>query len=211
MKPLHLHELPPASGGKPESLCVLLHGLGADGADLIGMVPAIASLLPQTHFVAPDAPFPCDMSPSGYQWFSLSDWSVMAMRQGATQASPVLNAFLDAQLARFSLKDDKLALVGFSQGTMMALHVALERPQPCAGVVGFSGALVSGVVKSRPPVCLIHGMQDMVVPFPAMSQAAAFLGLHQVPVETHIRPQLAHGIDGEGIAIAARFLKARFG
>jgi phospholipase/carboxylesterase len=198
----------PASGKKPESLIVLLHGLGANGDDLIGLVPMIANQFPTAHFISPNAPSPCDMSPSGYQWFSLRDWSPASMLKGAQEAAPVLNLFLDMQLKRFGLSDDKLALVGFSQGTMMALFAALRRPKPCAGVVGFSGAMIGEEgITSKPPVCLIHGTQDMVVPFGAMGLAEAILKQEGVPVETYARPGVGHSIDPQGLGIATAFLK----
>jgi phospholipase/carboxylesterase len=165
-------ERAPAAGGKPKSLVILLHGLGSDGQDLISLAPFFAPSLPHAHFISPNAPAPCDMAPSGYQWFSLRDWSPQTMLKGAHEAAPILRHFIDAQLKRFGLEEDRLALIGFSQGTMMSLYASLRRPKPCAAVVGFSGALIGeqGIV-SKPPVCLIHGTDDMVVPFAAMSRA----------------------------------------
>ncbi len=203
-------ERAPAAGGKPESLVILLHGLGADGNDLIGLAPLFMPQLPGTHVIAPNAPFACDMAPFGYQWFSLRDWSPQSMLKGTQEADPILNDFIDAQLKRFSLTEDRLALVGFSQGTMMALYVALRRSRPCAGIVGFSGAMIGeGNIASKPPVCLVHGDEDTVVPYSAMASAQAMLQRHGVAVETHTRPGLGHGIDPEGIDIAVDFLKAR--
>jgi len=199
-----------AAGGDPKHLVLLLHGLGADGDDLIGLVPLMADLLPHAHFIAPNAPERCDMSPYGYQWFSLRSWSPQSMLKGAQDAAPKLNLFIDAQLKRFNLTEDRLALVGFSQGTMMSLYTALRRPKPCAAVVGFSGALVGEAgVTSMPPVCLIHGDQDTVVPYGAMGLAEAVLKHEGISVETHTRRGLGHGIDPQGIDIATAFLKAR--
>jgi len=202
--PEHCH----LQGEKPEQLIILLHGLGANGDDLIGLVPMISAQFPRAHFIAPNAPYTCDMAPSGYQWFSLRDWSPASMLKGAQQAAPALNLFIDTQLKRFNLPDNKVALVGFSQGTMMALYAALRRPKPCAGVVGFSGAMIGeeGII-SKPPVCLIHGTQDMVVPFGAMALADAILKKEGVPVETFARPNLGHSIDPQGMGIAMAFLK----
>lgn len=210
IKSLSGPEASPASGGAASSLIVLLHGLGSNGDDLYGLVPLLAESFPDAHFISPNAPEPCDMAPDGYQWFSLRDWSPASMLKGAEAAAPILNSFLDARLAKLGLKDDKLALIGFSQGTMMSLYAALRRPKPCAGVVGFSGALVGeeGIV-SRPPVCLVHGEQDMVVPFGAMAIAASILKRNGVSVETHARPNLPHSIDAEGIVAATKFLKAK--
>ena len=165
---------------------------------------------PDTHFISPNAPNPCDMAPMGYQWFSLRDWSPQSILKGATDAISSVNLFLDAQLKRFGLSDDKLALIGFSQGTMMSLYAALRRPKAIAGIVGFSGALIGEKgITAKPPVCLIHGDQDMVVPFGTMALAEASLKNEGVPVESHRRPMLGHGIDPEGIDIAIKFLKAK--
>ena len=133
---------PPLAGGKPRHLVVLLHGYGSDGNDLIGLAPHWAEALPDTEFVSPHAPFPCEMGPFGHQWFSFEDRAPAAILAGTKAAANILNAFLDEALAARGLTDRELALVGFSQGTMMALYVALRRPQAVAAVVGYSGALV---------------------------------------------------------------------
>lgn len=213
----HLHgpEMPAISGKSPKQLVVLLHGLGADGEDLISLAPMLAQHFPDAHFMAPNAPEPCDMAPYGYQWFSLREWTHEAMLLGAQRAYPILSHFLDDQLARFGLGEEKLALIGFSQGTMMALYTAPRREHACAGIVGYSGALLgvetlSDDILSRPPVCLIHGQADQVVPFDAMAHAESRLATVGIPVETHARPALGHGIDPEGIEIAIDFLKQQF-
>ncbi len=201
-------ERAPKSGDKPKHLIMFLHGYGADGNDLIGLSPMLANDFPDAEFISPNAPFPCEMSPSGRQWFTLLDRSPQIMLRGAMDAAPLLNTFIDAQLKRFALTDDKLALVGFSQGTMMALFSALRRPKACAGIVGFSGSLVGeeGII-SKPPVCLIHGNADDVVPYGAMALASAVLKHEGLSVETHTRPGMGHGIDPEGLNIAVKFLK----
>src|SRR5947208_8561128 len=116
---------PPVAGGKPRQLVILLHGLGADGNDLIGLAPVLARLLPDAEFVSPNAPFPCDMAPYGYQWFSLQDRSPEAILGGVRASAPILDAFIDDLLAARGLEEKDLALVGFSQGTMMSLYVGL--------------------------------------------------------------------------------------
>lgn len=201
----------PAAGEKARALVVFLHGLGADGHDLISLAPLMESLLPGTAFVAPHAPDACDMAPMGRQWFSLQDRDPDLLLAGVAAAAPCLDAFLDAELARHGLTDDRLALVGFSQGTMTALHTALRRPKPCAVVVGFSGALLKPEVlateiRSRPPVLLIHGDADPVVPFGALAQAEAALRENDVPVSARRRPGLGHGIDQEGLQLCAAAL-----
>ncbi len=208
-------ELPPASGGKPKQLVILLHGLGSDGDDLIGLAPEFAEILPDAQFLSPNAPFRCDMSPFGYQWFSLLSYDPQAMQKGAEHAAPILNHFIDASLERFKMKDSQLALVGFSQGTMMSLYVGLRRAQACAGILGYSGALLDSplkesVVKSRPEICLVHGMADPVVPFMALDNAVRNLEAADVPVESHPLSMLAHGIDQRCIEIGRSFLKRVF-
>ncbi len=201
--------------GPARQLVVFLHGVGADGDDLIGLAPHLAEVLPHAAFCSPNAPERYDMAPFGYQWFSLANRAMDALTAGIRRAAPLLDAFLDAELAKFGLGDDSLALVGFSQGTMVALFTALRRAKPCAAVVGFSGALL-GVetlaveIKSRPPVLLVHGDQDPVVPVQALGHAAAALAAHGVAVEHHLRPGLGHGIDGPGLVLAARFLARAF-
>ncbi len=152
----------PLDGSDARQLVILLHGVGADGNDLIGLAPHWAQQLPGVLFLSPDGPEPCDMAPFGRQWFSLADRTPEVVAAGIAGAGPVLTGFIDASLARLGLDEGALALVGFSQGTMMALHVALARARPVAALVGYSGALAgpeaqSGTFRSRPPVMLIHG------------------------------------------------------
>jgi len=206
----------PQQGGKPEQLIVSLHGLGADGQDLISLAPVLAPLFPGAAFVSPDAPWPCDMAPVGRQWFSLQSRDPHLLYSGAESAREALDAFLDMELERAGLDDDRLALFGFSQGCMMALHTALRRPRPSAGVIGFSGHLVGAErlpeeIKSRPPVLLVHGDADEVVPFAAMQEAERALRAADVSVETQPRANLGHGIDQVGLELAARFLQRVFG
>ena len=206
----------PASGGAPAALVILLHGLGADGNDLIGLAPAFGQILPDAVFVSPHAPFPCDMAPMGRQWFSFRSQADADILAGARAAAPILDSFIDAELARYGLSDDRLALVGFSQGTMMALHVALRRPVPCASVVGYSGALIapeilSAEIACRPPVLLVHGEADEVILFSAMASSAKALRANNVPVHCEPRPGLGHGIDEQGMAFGAAALKQSLG
>ena len=202
----------PASGGKPRQLVVLLHGLGADGNDLIGLAPYWAPLLPDAEFVSPDAPFPCDMAPFGRQWFSLQDRSPESILAGVRAAAPILDAFVDDALAARGLDESHLALVGFSQGTMMSLYVGLRRGKAPAGILGYSGALVGAQtlaeeILSHPPVLLVHGNADEVVPFQALAMATEGLKAAGVPVEQLVRPGLGHGIDEEGLRRGGEFLR----
>jgi phospholipase/carboxylesterase len=206
----------PASGGSPRQLVVLLHGYGADGQDLISLGQHWRALLPDAAFVAPHAPEPCAGNPAyGRQWFELTFRDMSERWRGVNHAAPALNAFLDQELAGLGLTDEALALVGFSQGTMMALHVGFRRARPMAGIVGFSGLLagpeyLAGEIVSRPPVLLVHGDSDDVIPVEALAQARSVLGVAGVPIEWHISLGLPHGIDGDGLELGGGFLLGAF-
>lgn len=205
--------LPPASGGKPKQLVILLHGLRSNGQDLIGLAPAWAPLLPDALFVSPNACEACDDTPGGYQWWDVVTFSQEERHAGAAGAAPTLDAFIDQQMERHDIPPEKVALVGFSQGTMMALYVAPRREKPLGGVVAYSGMVTSAralgeEVRSRPPVLVVHGDRDPVVPAAlAFSYTVGALEALQFDVEPHIRPGLAHGIDAGATQLGGLFLK----
>lgn len=204
--------LAPMQDRPARQLIVLIHGFGADGEDLIGLAPFWRRLLPDAYFVAPDGPEPCAMAGFGRQWFPLTDFSEEERLSGARTAAPALNAFIDAELERLGLGDDHLALVGFSQGCMMALHVGLRRARPPAAVVGFSGALAgTGAVleaemTARPPILLVHGDQDPIVPVAALRRAVDALTVAGLSLQFHVERGLGHGIGPEGLALGGEFL-----
>ena len=205
----------PASGGAAKQLVILLHGLGADGADLIGLAPHWGDLLPDAAFVAPNAPFPCDMAPMGYQWFSAQDRSAEGRLAAAQAVAPTLNAFIDNEMAKAGVGAETTALVGISQGTMMSLYVAPRRDAEFAAVVGYSGRLLApellaAEAVSKPPVMLIHGEMDDLVPFDSMAEAEAGLTAAEFSVKTLACPGLGHGIDPSGLQEGGAFLKAAF-
>ena len=213
--PLSGPSLPPAGGGKPSSLVVLLHGLGADGADLIGLGAAWAQALPHTAFVAPNAPFPCDFAPSGRQWFSLKDYDESAILAALAAVTPALDTYIDTQLANCRLSGRDLALVGFSQGAMLALHAGLRRNPRPSGIVGYSGFLVGAESLPHrhddpPAVLLVHGDQDQVVSPHFMPAAAAALHAAHIPVQALARPDLGHGIDDAGVEAGLQLLLHAF-
>jgi phospholipase/carboxylesterase len=194
--------------GKADSLVVLCHGYGADGNDLIGLGEAWRKILPNTAFVAPHAP---ERVPgAGYQWFPIARLDPREMQKGVEHAGPILDAFLTGELAARGLAKDRLVLVGFSQGAMLALHVGLR--QKPAGIVGLSGLLAAPPPEGAhaTPVLLAHGDRDTVIPPEALFASAAALGASGVAVEWHLRSGLPHGIDETEIAIAGRFLAAAF-
>ncbi len=207
----------PARSGKPRHLVVFLHGYGADGQDLLGLADPLAPHLPDAVFVAPDAPDPCSGNPFGFQWFPipwLDGSSEAAAADGLAQSAADLNGFLDGLLVQEKLEAAQTALIGFSQGTMMALHVALRRAEPLAGIVGFSGRLLypdrlSAELRSRPPVLLAHGDEDPMVPFSDMAKAASALQDAGVAVQTHVSRQTGHGIAPDGLQAALRFLQSQ--
>jgi phospholipase/carboxylesterase len=205
--------------GAARQLVVFLHGYGADGNDLIDIGRAWQGLLPQTAFVSPHAPEPCGQAPVGRQWFALTFRDPNERWDGANKAAPVLEQFLDAELKHRNLPPSALALVGFSQGTMMALHVGLRRAVAPFAIVGYSGLLVTppdgnaekfaAEIKSRPPVLLVHGDQDELIPAQALFQATSGLASLEVPVEWHISKGVGHGIDQEGLRHGGEFLARR--
>ncbi|MGB3147667.1 MAG: alpha/beta fold hydrolase [Paracoccaceae bacterium] len=208
-----------AASGQTRSLVVFLHGYGADGADLLGLADVLAPHLPDTEFLAPDAPDPCQGNPFGRQWFPipwLDGSSDAAARAGLLSAANSLNLFLDEALARTGLGADRLILFGFSQGTMMSLHVAPRRQPAIAGVVAFSGRLLAPELLatetlSRPPVLLIHGDADPVVPFGDMQLAGQALTEAGFDTYAHVMKGTGHGIAPDGLSVALSFMHERIG
>lgn len=205
-------EFGPVSGAKPEWLMVLLHGLGADGNDLIGLAPHFGAWVPGLKVLAPDAPEACDMAPFGRQWFSLQDRDSMVMYGGLVGVQPDVNAFIDENLARLGLGDDRLILGGFSQGAMTALHVGLRRAQSPACIIAFSGMLVgrnrvADEMTCHPPVLIVHGADDDVVPCDSARDAERTLLADGIDVFAHVLDGLGHGIDERGLGLAQTFLQ----
>jgi phospholipase/carboxylesterase len=204
--------LPPKSGRKPTSLVVFLHGYGADGNDLLGIGREWANALPGAAFVSPHAPEPCAGAPMGRQWFPLTMRDPHEFARGVAAARPALDAFLDAEIARHGLDETACALVGFSQGTMMALHVGPQRRRRLAGILGYSGLLadplaLKGSAAQKPPVMLVHGDMDDLIPVAAVFSAAQGLAAAEIPVEWHISPGIPHGIGPDGMELGRGFLK----
>jgi phospholipase/carboxylesterase len=206
----------PAAGGTPRQLVVLLHGWGADGNDLIGLGQHWSRILPHAEFLSPHAPFEQDDG-FGRQWYSLGDLSPQgdlreaAMAPRAEAVRPLLEAYLDGNLQRAGIPPDRLALVGFSQGTMMALYVGLRRAPAPAGILGFSGRLVGlgGVAAAarKPEILLIHGEADEVLPAASSTRAGEALRAAGYAADVILRPRLGHDIDDFGLHEGGAFLK----
>ncbi|MEM6488141.1 MAG: dienelactone hydrolase family protein [Pseudomonadota bacterium] len=207
----------PRSGpalGTAERLVVLLHGYGADGDDLFGLAGPLGQALPGTAFRSPNAPQPCRANPFGRQWFPIPwiDGSAEAERDRGFAASvETLNAYLDAAMAAEGVEPARTALVGFSQGTMMALHVSARRGTALAGIVGFSGRLLlperlARETVSRPPILLVHGDCDEVIGVESLAEAGSALTAAGFAVDTHVSAGTPHGIAPDGLQLAARFL-----
>ena len=202
--------IPPASGGPAKSLVILLHGYGSNGDDLIGLAPHWRPALPHTAFVSPNAPEICPGAPGGYQWGGIASLDRNARAAGAARAAPALNEFIDAELALYGLTETRLALVGFSQGTMMALHVGPGRATPLAGIVGYSGMIADeaalAAAPTHPPVLLVHGDADPMIPVAAFHNAMTALTGTGFKVQNHVSPGLGHSIDMAGLQLGGAFL-----
>lgn len=207
--------MPPARGGKADALVILLHGYGSNGADLISLAPYWAEALPGASFVAPNAIEPLPEAPGGYQWFPITQLDPHLMEQGVRAAAPSVDRFIDAELEQHGLPPERCALVGFSQGTMMALHVGLRRSRPLAAILGFSGLLAGGArlkqeMASKPPVLLVHGDRDPTIPIPAMFDSAEALAEAGHGAQWHISYGVPHSIGPDGLELGGSFLAGNF-
>ncbi len=200
----------PLAGGKARALIVLVHGYGSNGEEMMHVAAQARYALPTVAFVAPNAPGRLAPLADGRRWWPLDSFAPAALAAGVAAAVPELDAFLTHEPAAHGLADDRLLLIGFSQGMMMALHVGLRRAKPLAGIVGISGMLVApkrlaAEIRSRPSVLLVHGSKDNVVPFREMDVAASALRAVDVEVETHVSQGTGHGIAPDGAAATAAF------
>ena len=199
---------------KPNSIVILLHGYGADKNDLIGLAPHIAHALPDTAFISPDGISACE-SGFGREWFSLKSMDMDSIYTGLKIASPHIDSFIDEQMKRFDVTADRVALLGFSQGSMLSMHIAPRRKQQLAGVVGFSGMLAGShalaeEIKTKPPFTLIHGDMDTIVDPEFLNIASTALIENGCTVDTLLCPNLPHSIDNEGLLTATAFLQKCF-
>lgn len=200
---------------QPKNAVIMLHGVGSNGQDLISLAPYMAQGLPETAFISPDGPFPCDMVPAGYpnsyQWFSLQNRDPHVMLEGVKSAFPLVEEFINAQSERLNIPLEKIALLGFSQGTMTSLYVAPRLKNKIAGVLGYSGALLwEEGGEQVMPIHLIHGEADNIVPVEAREHAEKRLTEHGYTVTGHTTPNLTHSIDEKGISSGTKFLNKVF-
>ena len=215
MRSLDGPRVAPAAGGAPRQIVIFAHGYGSNGDDLIGLAPVFAQALPHAAFVSPNAPEGVPGYAGGYQWFPISRLDPVLMAQGVRAAAASLDGLIDAELRRWTLPANACALVGFSQGTMMSLHVGLRREEPLAAVIGYSGVLTGPEllpreIRSRPPVFLAHGDRDDVVPVHALAAARDGLSAAGVACRWLISPGMPHSIGQDGLAVGGAFLKAAF-
>ena len=206
--------------GTTRSVVIFLHGYGANGADLLGLADPLSDHLPDTLFLAPDAPESCAGVPFGYQWFPIP-WidgsSEEESARGMQAAIEDLNAYLDGVMVDEDVLPEQVVLFGFSQGTMMSLHVAPRREDEIAGIVAFSGRLLSpdllaDEARCRPPVLLVHGDADDVVPVQSLPEAAeALQKAGWTEVYAHIMKGTGHGIAPDGLSVALAFMRDKLG
>jgi phospholipase/carboxylesterase len=208
-------EFLPVSGNAPKQIVIMLHGVGADGENLLGLAYEFCKILPDAYFTAPNGCQPYDGGGMGYQWFSLWDRSPAQLLAGLQVAQPLLKDFIDEKCAQFNLDYSDVVLLGFSQGSMMSFHTAFRLPKTLAGVIAYSGAMVdyepqAEEITAKPPTIIIHGKLDEVVPFKLSHLAFYGLKKHDVEVEHHEIEGLGHSIDMQGIELAKAFLKKVF-
>ena len=208
---------PPAAGGAPRSVVVALHGLGSSAAGVADLAARWGPVLPHTEFVTPNAPDPYDLEPGlatdGFQWFSMKDRSLRGLSEAVAAGAPPLDAFLDEILAERGLDETRMALVGRSQGGMIALHVGLRRAKSLAALVGISTMMLAGreivaQITARPPVLLVHGDADSIVPVSAFDATVTLLRSLGLAAEVDLQPGLDHFIAADGLDRCAGFLAA---
>lgn len=211
-KELEFFELEPLLKEKPKKLIIFLHGYGASGEDLIDLAKEFKHITPSAHFVSPNAPFTFENGFfGGYQWFSLENYNPQILYPQILEANRILDIFINQQLKRFALDYKDLVLVGFSQGAMMAMYNSLRNSNQNSGIIAYSGKLILPTflgeeIKSKPKICLVHGKEDMVLPFDNFLEAKKLLTTQQIPFEAHGLEGLGHSIDHHGIKIGKQFL-----
>ena len=203
------------TSGKVKKIVLFLHGYGADGADLLSISNSWIESLPDTIFYAPNAPFKCDANPMGYQWFKLSERTPEELESGLEEVEPYLKNFINNLLKIHNLDISKLAVVGFSQGTILSLYSLTKKNKACAGIIGYSGLFFFNEknkkqIKINFPILLHHGMNDEVIDFNHTLNAENVLKNIGFDVSSHIQKNLGHGIDDSAVEMGKNFLKEVF-
>ncbi|WP_376963901.1 alpha/beta fold hydrolase [Azospirillum sp. A26] len=203
--------LAPASGAAARRLVILLHGVGSSGADLMPLAQSWRQALPDTAFVAPDAPQPFDMG-NGHQWFSIAGVTEENRPARVAAALPALVELIEAERQRAGVAPADVALVGFSQGSIMALHLAMTAPERCGAVVAFAGRIAAPVVTPdgsgrRPPVLMIGGAADSIMPPAVVQAAAAHFRSAGFAVEEQLLRGVPHTITAAGAQLGLDFLQ----
>ena len=204
-----------ALSGKSDSLVVFLHGYGADGADLLNLADSLKIHLPNTIFMSPDAPNKSTMNPFGYEWFPiprLDGSSLENAKKGCDEATKELNLFLNEIKENTGIPFERIFLFGFSQGCMMSLHLAPRKNEKIAGVVGIAGMLMQPELLEKeavqkPPILLVHGDEDDVVPYEELNIAADTLVKANFEVYTLTSKGAGHSITEDGLRAALQFIK----
>lgn len=198
----------PCLNGKAEKLVVFLHGLGSDGDDLIALAPYFQKDLPNAHFISPHGVQAYDMAPFGRQWFSLQDRNPEVIINLARENAIYAGQIIQKKQSELGVNNKDTIIIGFSQGTMMGMYLTLIQEEPFGAMIGYSGRLIPPleVKNTKTPVCLVHGLDDQIVPVSEIDKLAEFCQLHNIKCETLVIPNLAHSIDASGIIFATKFL-----
>ena len=203
------------TSGKVKKIVLFLHGYGANGADLLSISDYWIESLPDTIFYSPNAPFSCDVNPMGYQWFKLSDRTPEELESGLEKVEPYLDNLINNLLKIHNLDISKLAVIGFSQGTILSLYSFTQKKKACAGVIGYSGLFffnekIKKKIKINFPILLHHGIKDEVIDFNHSLNAENILKKIGFDVSCHIHNNLGHGIDDTALEMGKNFLKEVF-
>jgi len=202
-----------AQSKETKNLVIMLHGVGSNSSDLIGLVDYL-NLNQHTTYLSPNAPYEYDMAPTGFQWFSLRDISEKAMYEAMSQEAHILDKYIDRKLEEYSLTSQNLIVLGFSQGAMMALHLLPRRENPINSIIAISGALINPTalkdnIKSKPEVLLIHGEEDQIVPFAAFNGTLQHLKSQGINCDSFIMEKTGHNINPPALQKIQKHLKDR--
>ena len=209
---LEATSISPFSKNKPQQVIVLCHGYGGDGKDISTLAINWQRFLPEAIFLCPNAPEICAVNPQGYQWFDLSSDKEELILEKSLIAEEKLNTFIDQILNNFQLEPNNLALVGFSQGCMMSIQIALKKKKQISCLIGYSGKVInqkhlSDNIHSKPKIFLMHGANDTLVPPTHLLEAKEYLVKHGLKIKTKMFKDCEHRIPVEGVSLGLGFLK----